>query len=182
MDKLKNFIDSNRETFDDELLPEGHLERFTQKLPAPRKNHVKLYSLLAFATAACITLFLLLRLPGGTPAPVPLNSSVQNHGCKMKTEIEELRLYYNMQMNEVVAQMDTLYKQQQTPGAKGLLKEMKQVLKDNYMFEETVLPVLPCSDEALFAMNQHYSSSLESLNIMLEQLERLEKTNKKNTK
>ena len=28
MDKLKNFIDTNREAFEDDLLPEGHFERF----------------------------------------------------------------------------------------------------------------------------------------------------------
>ena len=32
MDKLKNFIDTNREAFEDDLLPEGHFERFEQKL------------------------------------------------------------------------------------------------------------------------------------------------------
>ena len=39
MDKLKNFIDANRDAFEeDEMLPEGHFERFEQKLPKPRKN------------------------------------------------------------------------------------------------------------------------------------------------
>ena len=37
MDKLKNFIDTNREAFEDDLLPEGHFERFEQKLAVPRK-------------------------------------------------------------------------------------------------------------------------------------------------
>ena len=32
MDKLKNFIDANRDAFEeDEMLPEGHFERFEQK-------------------------------------------------------------------------------------------------------------------------------------------------------
>ena len=38
MDKLKNFIDTNREAFEDDLLPEGHFERFEQKLAVPRKS------------------------------------------------------------------------------------------------------------------------------------------------
>lgn len=67
MDKLKNFIDANRDAFEeDEILPEGHFERFEQKLPKPRKNRVALYSLSAFAIAASIALLLLFRLPGGT--------------------------------------------------------------------------------------------------------------------
>ena len=52
MDKLKNFIDTNREAFEDDLLPEGHFERFEQKLAAPRKSQATLYSLCAFAAAA----------------------------------------------------------------------------------------------------------------------------------
>ena len=30
MDKLKNFIDTNRAAFEDDLLPEGQFERFEQ--------------------------------------------------------------------------------------------------------------------------------------------------------
>ena len=53
MDKLKNFIDANRDAFEeDEMLPEGHFERFEQKLPKPRKNRAALYNLSAFAIAA----------------------------------------------------------------------------------------------------------------------------------
>lgn len=47
MDKLKNFIDTNREAFEDDLLPEGHFERFEQKLAVPRKSRATLYSLCA---------------------------------------------------------------------------------------------------------------------------------------
>ena len=54
MDKLKNFIDTNREAFEDDLLPEGHFERFEQKLAVPRKSRATLYSLCAFSAAACL--------------------------------------------------------------------------------------------------------------------------------
>ena len=132
MDKLKNFIDANRDAFkEDEMLPEGHFERFEQKLPKPRKNRAALYSL------------------------------------------SELRLYYNMQMNDVLAQMKKLYKQDRTPGAEELLQESKRILTDNYMFEETILPTLPCSNDGLFAMTQHYSNSLEGLTLMLKQMEQV---------
>ncbi|WP_297903599.1 hypothetical protein [uncultured Parabacteroides sp.] len=170
MDKLKNFIDTNRDAFEeDEMLPEGHLERFEQKLPKPRKNRVTLYSLSAFAIAASIALLLLFRLPGGTDMSDPaLRSAAQT--CDSQEEIEELRLYYNMQMNDVLAQMKKLYKQDRTPGAEELLQESKRILTDNYMFEETVLPTLPCSNDGLFAMTQHYNNSLEGLTLMLKQM------------
>ena len=129
MDKLKNFIDANRDAFEeDEMLPEGHFERFEQKLPKPRKNRAALYNLSAFAIAASIALLLLFRLPGGTGLPEP---------------------------------------------PEELLQESKRILTDNYMFEETILPTLPCSNDGLFAMTQHYSNSLEGLTLMLKQMEQV---------
>ena len=147
------------------MLPEGHFERFEQKLPKPRKNRAALYSLSAFAIAASIALLLLFRLPGGTSLPEPAQKTTAQT-CEAQEEIEELRLYYNMQMKK-------LYKQDRTPGAEELLQESKRILTDNYMFEETILPTLPCSNDGLFAMTQHYSNSLEGLTLMLKQMEQV---------
>lgn len=172
MDKLKNFIDTNREAFEDDLLPEGHFDRFEKKLPPAPRKHFKLYSLCAFAAAASIALLLLLRMPGGTPVPESPQTGVQQK-CSNQKEFHELQMFYKMQINDIMAQMESLYKEEQAPGAAGLLQESKRILKDNYMFEETILPTLPCSNDGLFAMNQHYSASVESLNIMLKQMERV---------
>ena len=148
MDKLKNFIDTNREAFEDDLLPEGHFERFEQKLAVPRKSRATLYSLCAFAAAACIALLFLFKLPGGTPLPTqPRQVVTGQHACEVKEEIEELRLYYNMQMSDIISHMQAMYK-------------------------------LPCSNAGLYAMNLHYSTSLESLNIMLKQMENMEDFNR----
>ena len=78
-----------------------------------------------------------------------------------------------MQLNDVLTQMKKLYKQDRTPGAEELLQESKRILTDNYMFEETILPTLPCSNDGLFAMTQHYSNSLEGLTLMLKQMEQV---------
>lgn len=172
MDKLKKFIETHQEAFNDDLLPEGHFERFGQKLPPAPKKHVRLFSLCAFVVAASVVFLLLLRLPGGTNIPIPEEVAIQQH-CEAQNEIKELSIYYNMQMNEILAQMDSLYKKEQTPGSTDLLQESKRVLSANYMFEKTVLPTLPCTNDGLFAMNQHYSNSLESLNIMLKQMEKM---------
>ena len=181
MDKLKNFIDTNREAFEDDLLPEGHFERFEQKLAVPRKSRATLYGLWAFAAAACIALLFLFKLPGGTSLHTqPGQMATEQHACEVKEEIEELRLYYNMQMSDIISQMQAMYKLQRIPGAEDLLKETKRVLTDNYMFEETVLPILPCSNAGLYAMNLHYSTSLESLNIMLKQMENMKTTDNNN--
>lgn len=141
----------------------------------PRKN-LRLYGLWgSFAAVAVVALLFLLRIPGGTPLPSPAPSpeTPTASTCQTREEIEELRLYYTMQINETIAQIKTLYKNDKSPGAAELMAATKKVLTDNYMFEETVLPTLPCSNDALFAVTQHYTNSLESLSIMLKQMERV---------
>lgn len=198
MDKLKDFIDTHWAEFEKDCLPDGHFERFERKLanfraacpeetepvaekgkpalrPLRRPNRTRLYSLgISFVAAAAVALFFLLRIPGGTtiPSSLPPSSPVV-YTCKAQQEMEELRIYYTMQINEVMAQIEQLYKQDKTPGSAELLSATKKILTDNYMFEETVLPTLPCSNAAVFAMTQHYTNSLESLAIMLKQMERV---------
>lgn len=169
MDKLKDFIDKNRDAFDNDMLPEGHLERFIPKLPhSKRSKQIRLYSLVGAIAAAVAMLVLVLDIPTDSgwnnPAEIAV-SETDDH------ELKELRLYYNMQMNSVLSQMETLYKTNNTPGTAELIKETKRVLADNYMFEETVLPTLPSSNIGLYAMTQHYNTSLESLSFMLRQMQ-----------
>lgn len=70
MDKLKNFIDTNREAFEDDLLPEGHFERFEQKLAVPRKSRATLYSLCAFCRGSLHRPAVPLQTAGCTPLPI----------------------------------------------------------------------------------------------------------------
>lgn len=174
MDKLKNFIEDNREAFDEERLPVGHLDRFEEKLAPRRKDRTILWGIVGFAAAACIALFLLYQLP------FQKGFGERQYVCEMKQEIAELQLHYTMRMNEVVLQMEDLYEQEQTPGAAQLLSETKKVLNDTHQFEENILPTLPCSDESLLALTQHYNNSLESMHIMLEYMEQVIEINNAN--
>lgn len=201
MDTLKDYIHTHRAEFEGEGLPQGHAERFRTKLarartsgeipsdegaestieeagprlPSPRRvNRGRLVALgISFATAAAVAVLLLLRMPGGTEVPGPSAMHAETHRTQAKEEFEELRLYYTMQINDMMAQIENLYKEDQTPGGAELLKETKKVLHDNYMFEETVLPTLPRSNNGLFAISLHYNNSLESLSIMLREMERM---------
>ena len=67
-----------------------------------------------------------------------------------------------MQMSDIISQMQGDVQTATDSWNGGTpLKETKRVLTDNYMFEETVLPTLPCSNAGLYAMNLHYSTSLK---------------------
>ena len=158
MDQLKHFIDTHRDAFEDDRLPAGHLERFEKKLPTSHTRHTLLYSMCALLAAASIALLFLVKLyPAGTE-----QQGAEASSCMLKEEIDGLRLYYTMQMNDVVFQIQALSEQRSIPGTQGLLDEMKQVL-----------PTLPCSNNALLTMNQHYEASLESLQFMLAQMEEM---------
>lgn len=171
-DKLKQFIATNREKFDEEALPAGHFERFDRKLPVPKKNRVKTVSLIAFTAAACMALLFILQLPFGFHG---FDSS--SYVCETKQEIEEVQLYYQMQMNAVIEQMEALYEQDRTSGAAELLMESKKVLLETKKFEDEVMPTLPCSDEGIVVLNQHYGNSLGSMHIMLEYMEQVTDNN-----
>ncbi|GHU84743.1 hypothetical protein FACS189415_8140 [Bacteroidia bacterium] len=171
MDKLKDFIGTHREAFDDELLPEGHFERFEEKL-GRRKRATLRFTLLAASVAAAAGLFIFLKAPSIIKENMRHPAS-SVYTCEAEKEIEELRLYYNMQIYGVVAQMKDLYAAQRSPGSLELLEESEQVVYSTYDFEENILPSLPCSDGGLFAMTQHYSNSLESLNFMLGQMKQI---------
>jgi len=167
MDKLKNFIDTHREAFEDDLLPEGHFERFEQKLPYRRP--ARWISVFAVAAAAAVALFVFVRIQ--SEIGDELDWQTTGYANEAQREIEELRVYYNMQMEDLYTQIRALYKTDQKPGGLELLEETKGVIKTSRNFESNVLPGLPHSEAGLFAMNQHYNSSLQSLNIMLKQME-----------
>ncbi|MDR1918645.1 MAG: hypothetical protein LBQ65_03235 [Tannerellaceae bacterium] len=168
MDKLKDFIDTNREAFEDDLLPEGHLERFEKRLE--RKRYGQRFRLAAVAMAAAVGLLLFLKIQS------ELNDYAQPTvvlTCEAEEEIEELRLYYSMQIYDVETQIKELYAYRDTPGGLELMEETEQVMQTTYDFEANILPTLPCSEAGVFAMNQYYSNSLKSLNLMLKQMERV---------
>jgi hypothetical protein len=169
MDKLKNFIDTHREAFEDELPPAGHSGRFDKKLPVSSRKQLKWKPVWVVAVAAAVTLFVFIRIVHEIKDTQAQQTNL--YAGEVQKEIDELRFYYNMQLDDVSAQIRALYKSEQIPGGLELLEETKRVLKSSHEFEDAVLPTLPCSDAGLFAMNQHYSNSLESLQIMLNQME-----------
>lgn len=176
MDKLKDFIDKNREAFDEEFLPEGHLGRFGKKLG--RKRAIRRFGLCCVSVAACAGIFFFLKIQTEL-TDLPLRPPLV-FTCEAEEEIEGLRLYYSMQMYDVEAQIKELCAVGQTLGSIELMEETEQVIRTTYDFEEKILPSLPCSDAGIFAMNQLYSNSLRSLNFMLKQMEQIVNTNHHN--
>jgi len=168
MDKLKSFIENNREEFDNIPLPEGHMERFQEKLNSKGPSHFKRYMLYGMAAAACSTLLILFSLPGQW---VEKQMEQAYETCENREEFEELKSYYEMQIYEIVAQMEELQEENASLETDGFMHASRQVISSTKRFEREVLPELPCSDEGFFVINQHYGNSVESLNRVKEQME-----------
>ena len=169
MDKLKDFIDRHREEFDNVDLPKGHLQRFERKLRRDphRASRYFLPIVSTVAAAACILAFLFITGRNDGTSPVNPNHFV----CEADEEMEELREYYRMRVYNVEEQIVGLYEEHPSPATLAILQDFEDVAHEIRSFEENILPTLPCSNNGLNVINRQYSGSLESLGVMLEQME-----------
>lgn len=151
------------------MLPAGHIERFERKLNPHKKRGVFRLLAVGLAVAASVAL-LLLSNRGETIISESDDIDMEARVQEIDMEMKELRIYYNMRMSDIHIEIKRLYETNRSDGAKELLLEGQRILADNSYFENSVLPSLPCSDEAIFAMTQHYSNSMNGLNIMLDRM------------
>ena len=130
MDRLKDFITTNRAAFDAEApLPLGHEARFLSRLeateaaPAPQVGAVRWmrYGLLVASLAAAVALLLLLR-SGGEGAAEPEDPFLAEVR-QTESEMAELQSYYHMQMHDVREQMKQLAERQPSPGVMAIWQE-----------------------------------------------------------
>ncbi|MDL2221340.1 hypothetical protein LJC35_02155 [Parabacteroides sp. OttesenSCG-928-N08] len=172
-DKLKQFVAQHRDEFEDELLPEGHTLRFEEKLNRQRRpSQAKRFSLVALALAAAVALLLLFRLPFGMVGGGN-EEDADSAVCELQQEVEGIQRYYQMQMNNILMQMEDLYAVNREPGLETLLRESKRVQQQSERFEEKILPALPCDEKAILVLKQHYGNSVESMQLMLQQMEQV---------
>lgn len=172
MDKLKDFIADNRQAFEDLSLPEGHEERFREKLSRRKTRSIRRRAIWLAVAASIVGFLFVFHTQWGKET----GSDV----CELSMEINEVRMYYNMQLMATVTKMEMLYKQDQSPGNLELLKQTQDVITSNLDFENRILPSLPCREETLFAMNQHYDASLAGMNILLDRMREQTETNRNN--
>lgn len=160
MDKLKDFIDKNREAFDTDDLPIGDLDRFLKKMEQAEDLRSKRRWLrwVTVPIAAAIALLLYWALPLGENT-----SGEAQYVCKLHSEMAELRAYYVMQMDGILMEMEEKSLQSDSPAAHKLLEAGQHIQNTCRQFDREVLPTLPCSDEGVFALNQQYRNSLNSL-------------------
>lgn len=168
MDRLKDYIQQNREALDEIPLPEGHLERFAARLEkAETKKTVPLWRKLV-PLAAAVALFFCLSVPFWMQQVSP-----DAYVCELHSEMGELHTYYRMQLEDHLMELETASKENPSEAVTHLLEAALQIEASCQQFDNQVLPTLPCSDEGIFAINQQYRNSLNSMQILCQQLNRV---------
>ena len=151
MDRLKDYIQQNREALDEIPLPEGHLERFAARLEKEEtKKAVPLWHKLV-PLAAAVALFFCLSVPFWMHQPVSPDMQLEDH----------------------LMELETASKENPSEAVTHLLEAALQIEASCQQFDNQVLPTLPCSDEGIFAINQQYQNSLNSMQILCQQLNRV---------
>ena len=178
MDKLKDFIRQNRASFDQEELPNDHLSHFMEKLASSERMVNNDYSfkktvylkktvfwLVAASIAAAMTFTLF------TSNPVEKTA----YTCELDTKKAELRMYYQMKMEDLVMQMESETAKTGNPAFAVLVAEGKKIQSACERFDEDVTPTLPCSEKGIYAINQQYANSLAGIQILYNQLMHIKK-------
>lgn len=168
MDKLKTFIDRHREAFEPESLPEGHEERFLERLAREERTTTR-RRWLSWATipvAAAIALLLYWQLPFLRNMP----SGEPKYVCELHSEMAELRYYYQMKLDGILMQMEEKIAQSASPAAKELLQAGQEIQNTCRRFDAEVLPTLPCSDVGVSAIRQQYGNSLSTMQLLYNQM------------
>lgn len=172
MDNLKNFIDTHREEFEEETLPQGHELRFEEKLKKGGRSKTRSLLLLCGAIVAAIFVMLVLIRPSIQLADPPADL-IGSGLCENNEEINEMKNYYQARMHTLLDEFNSAYGQTQMPALKELLAESERIVTDTELFEREVLPGLPCSDQSLYVLKTHYDSSLNSLLYLEKQIDRI---------
>ncbi|CDE65315.1 putative uncharacterized protein [Parabacteroides sp. CAG:409] len=170
MDRLKDYIEQHREAFNEEPLPEGHLERFAARLEKEEEEKVKTVPLWRrlMPLAAVVALFLCLSVPFWIQ-----RGTSDSYVCELHSEMGELHTYYRMQLEDHLMELETASKENPSEAVMHLLEAALQIEASCQQFDNQVLPTLPCSDEGIFAINQQYQNSLNSMQILCQQLNRV---------
>lgn len=181
MSNLEDFIKQHRSEFEQDSLPEGHWERFNQRLDAamptevqPKKRRNLLFLWTVSAVAACIALFLIFSPKteeNGETDPMILQA------MEISREFNEVQFYYTMQMEQILSEMEQIHQAENTEASLQLLSESKRIMQQNIHFEQEIAPHLPCSSDGLNTINLYYQCSLGSMEQMLARMKQLNSTN-----
>lgn len=167
-------IRNNKDLFDDQELPLGHLERFEalldkqEKELKDKKKAVRtkmITSIAAIAACVAIVIFIGVEIMGNK---VHNNSLIPN--LAQSTEFAELNDYYQKQMDNQIALIICKAEQADSETEANIKHDINRIMEENKLFIQDIAKS-ENQELALFYVTQHYDRNLEVLNLINSTLE-----------
>jgi hypothetical protein len=158
-------------------------------------EHRLLRSLATLAAAASLALLAMLRyadsLPTGIDRPAPLIAEASDdpfadaifsddeatdapQSCaERRAELEEVRLYYGMQIDDLVGDIEDAYALRPSPEAKRIVDDSKALAREATRLADDTLRDFACSSSMIALVSTQLDDNVASLTEMLDRLRQL---------
>lgn len=157
-------IRNNKDLFDDQELPEGHIERFEALLDKQDKSRnrtirIRLITTIA-SIAACVAILIFIGVKYNGMGKEYNNMAPSLMQSK---EFVDLNNFYKHQMDEQIAKIMCKLEHADDETAIVLKRDIEKIITENRKFVEDVSKSED-RELALFYVTQHYDRNLEVLN------------------
>lgn len=170
MDELEKLISENRASFDDGIMPAGHMKRFEDRLKPVRKPIVKMLSPW-IAAAAVLAIVLLVALPRNNQPEVQLGALSQ-----VSDEYREVEYYFTSSIsNRVDALNQMAANGYASADDQKLVQDELAELEQRHQQLLSDLKLAPDDDRIINAMIEVYRKKLQLINSILDQLNEVKK-------
>jgi len=173
MENLRDYIEKNRELFDDKEPPAGHAKRFEEMLESCQKQTLRpkrIHLLTILAVAASLALLIGIAVQFYHPAReniVPTKS----HSAVVQDEFQATNHYYSQQMQAQIADIQCKLKHTDAGNQQQVKQDLQQLIENSANF---VSEMATNNDKkmAVYYLTKHYEANIQALEDINEKLGR----------
>lgn len=185
-DYIEELISKNLEELNDNTPPEGHFERFEEKLA--KQHNKRTFSMNVVWKVAAAVIFVFLAVNQGIiwfsadeEQPQFTTSREQVSLASVSDEYEEVEFYYTNAINSGLNQWERM-------ASEGLITEEEQQMMDTELAEfenvyqklQNDLAANPNDERVINAMLEYYQTKLSLINMIVNKLEEVKQKNNRN--
>lgn len=169
-DNIEKLISENRDLFQNETMPSGHIKRFESKLN--KKNKTFFIPLSPWLAAAAVILVVLL-IPLLRESKTEESKGVLSQVSDQYTEVE---YYFTSSINNSIGQLDALINSGiGSENDRLMVQEEMLELEERHQQLLLDLKVAPDDERVIDAMIEVYRKKLELINAILNELQEVKK-------
>jgi len=170
---IKNYIDQNRDLFDDKEPLDGHMERFEamlgqldeKKREKKTAKRVRLVSLISVAASIAVLIAVAVKFY----APESINVSAPTQESISTSEFHATNEYYNQQMEEQIADIMCKLAHTDPQNQAQLTSDLQQIVEQNQTFVEQ-MKEKDNQEIAIRYLVKHYKANIQALRNINEKL------------